>query len=55
MDYGDSSKVAPFFYYHFFTFEERYSTTAVGCNPKFGDSRVYTMDFDDGTLKYLET
>lgn len=55
VDYADTSKVAPFFYYDFFTFGERYSTTAVGCNPKFGDSRSYTMDFDDGTLKYLET
>ena len=53
--YGDSSKIAPFFYYHFFTFDERYSHTAAGCNPSFQDSQTYSMQFDDGTMKYLET
>ena len=48
-------QIAPFFYYQFFTFDERYSHTAAGPNPTFQDARSYTMVFDDGTLKYLET
>jgi len=53
--YGDAFKIAPFFYYHFFTFDERYSQTAAGNNPTFQDSQTYSMQFDDGTMKYLES
>jgi len=48
-------QIAPFFYYQFFTFDESYSHTATGTNPTFQDARSYTMVFDDGTMKYLET
>jgi len=41
--YGDASKIAPFFYYQFFTFDERYSQTSAGPNPNFSDSQTYTV------------
>ena len=47
--------MAPFFFYQFYTFDERYSHTAEGRNPRFGDTRSYTMDFDEGALKYFQT
>lgn len=52
--YGNVAQIAPFFYYQFFTFEEKYSHAATGCNPSFQDTQAYTMTFDDGTLRYLE-
>ena len=52
--YGTAAKIAPFFYYQFFTFEEKFSRTGAGPNPTFQDTEAYTMRFDDGTMKYLE-
>ena len=54
VSYG-GSQIAPFFYYHFFTFDEYYSYTAAGSDPTFKDSQTYQMQFDDGSLRYLET
>jgi len=31
--YGEVSNISPFFYYQFYDFDERYSSTAVGKNP----------------------
>ena len=53
--HGDVSQIAPFFYYQFYTFDERYSHTGAGPNPLFNDARSYTLAWDDGTVKYLET
>jgi uncharacterized protein YkuJ len=36
--YSELTKIAPFFYYHFYTFDERYSETHTGENPMFNDS-----------------
>lgn len=36
--YGELSKIAPFFYYQFYTFNETYSSTLKGENPSFSDS-----------------
>jgi hypothetical protein len=47
--------MAPFFHYQFFTFPERLSHTVAGPDPVFDDSAPYTMEFDDGALKYLES
>jgi hypothetical protein len=35
--YGEIAKIAPFFYYQFYTFDERYSSTAHGPEPQFDD------------------
>ena len=34
----DASNVAPFFFYQFYTFDERYSSNAKGVNPNFNDT-----------------
>lgn len=47
--------MAPFFHYQFFTFPERLSHTSAGPDPVFQDSAPFTMDFDDGAMKYLES
>ena len=52
---GSAAQMAPFFHYQFFTFPERLSHTAAGPAPVFQDSAPYTMDFDDGAMKYLES
>ena len=49
------TKMAPFFFYQFYTFDERYSHTAEGRHPKFNDNRSYTLDFDAGAQRYFET
>lgn len=36
--YSGISKIAPFFYYQFYTFDERYSSTSTGDNPIFEDA-----------------
>lgn len=36
--YSGVAKIAPFFYYQFYTFDERYSSTSTGENPIFEDS-----------------
>ena len=52
---GSAAQMAPFFHYQFFTFPERLSHTSAGPDPVFQDSAPYTMDFDDGAMKYLES
>jgi len=49
------SSIAPFFYYQFYTFDERYSHTAAGRNPKFNDTVSHNVIFDEGALKYFQT
>lgn len=36
--YSGLTKIAPFFYYQFYNFDERYSTTSTGENPIFEDT-----------------
>lgn len=53
--YSQVSDVAPFFYYQFFTFDERYSTNAFGTNPRFDDSYSYEVTFDAKATQYFES
>lgn len=55
MKYAELSDVAPFFYYQFFTFDERYSTNDTGVNPKFNDTYSYEVTFDSRAVDYFET
>ena len=55
MPFGDSTKIAPFFSYQFYTFDARESNIAAGANPHFADTQTYSMLFDDGAMTYLET
>ncbi len=36
--HSDITKIAPFFYYQFYTFDEKYSKTSVGSEPAFDDT-----------------
>lgn len=52
--YSEVSDVAPFFYYQFFTFDERYSSNSAGVNPRFDDSYSYEVTFDARAIAYFE-
>ena len=54
MRYSDVSNVAPFFFYHFYTFDERCSSTAAGINPKFNDTYSYEVFVDAKAIQYFE-
>ncbi len=51
--YSGLSSIAPFFYYQFYTFDERYSATAASENPIFEDSQNYEVSFDAKLINYL--
>ena len=55
MKYAEISDVAPFFYYQFFTFDERYSTNGQGVNPRFDDTYSYEVTFDSRAVEYFES
>jgi hypothetical protein len=52
--YSDLTDIAPFFYYQFFTFDERYSGNGAGTNPKFNDTFSYEVFFDSKATSYFE-
>jgi hypothetical protein len=52
--YSDVSDVAPFFYYQFFTFDERYSANAAGVNPRFDDVQSFPVTMDARASSYFE-
>ena len=54
LKYSEVSDVAPFFYYQFFTFDERYSGNGIGTNPKFNDTFSYEVTFDSRAIDYFE-
>lgn len=51
--HSEISKIAPFFNYQFYTFEEKNSLTSRGQNPDFHDSQVYSLTMNDETINYL--
>jgi hypothetical protein len=51
--YADITDIAPFFYYQFFTFDERYSGNGAGVNPKFNDTFSYEVFFDSKATDYF--
>ena len=54
MKYAAVADVAPFFFYQFYTFEDRYSHNAAGVNPTFNDPCSYEVLFDAKALGYFE-
>ena len=52
--YASYAKIQPFFYYQFYTYEERYSSSAQGTNPVFNDTFSYDLTFDSKVISYLE-
>lgn len=51
----DSTEIAPFYSYRFYTFEETNSHLGAGPNPVFNDPRPYNVTFDNALMDYLET
>ena len=51
--YASVSDICPFFFYQFYTFEDRYSHNAVGVNPKFNDTFSYEVEFDAKANNYF--
>lgn len=54
LPYADVREVTPFFFYQFFTFDDRYSKNGVGINPKFNDTFSYEVTFDARSTAYFE-
>ena len=54
MRYSDVSNVSPFFFYQFYTFDDRYSTNSVGTNPTFNDTFSYDVMVDAKAIQYFE-
>ena len=45
----------PFFFYQFYTFEDRYSHTSAGVNPRFNDTFSYEVLVDSKAINYFES
>ena len=54
MPYGNTAQILPFFYYQFYTFEDRYSRNGAGLNPVFNDSQHYEVTFDNSAISYFQ-
>lgn len=54
MRYANVSNVSPFFFYQFYTFDDRYSSNSVGTNPTFNDTYSYEMLVDAKAINYFE-
>lgn len=52
--YSNVTDVAPFFYYQFYTYEERYSKNSTGVNPIFNDRHSYEVTCDARAQDYFE-
>ena len=50
---SDVTKIAPYFTYQFYTYDEKYSMTTRGPNPAYHDSQSYALTLDDQTINYL--
>ena len=54
LSYAGVRDVAPFFFYQFYTFDDRYSKNSAGINPKFNDTFSYEVVFDSKAHSYFE-
>lgn len=54
MRYANVSNVSPFFFYQFYTFDDRYSSNSVGTNPQFNDTYSYETLVDAKAIQYFE-
>lgn len=54
MKYSGITTIAPFFYYQFFNFDERYSATGAGDNPIFEDTQNFEIKMDARLISYLQ-
>lgn len=54
VSYSGIREVKPFFFYQFYTFDDRYSKNGFGLNPKFDDKFSYEMQFDARAHSYCE-
>ena len=52
--YADVSNISPFFFYQFYTFDDRYSANTVGVNPQFNDTYSYEMLVDSKAIDFFE-
>ena len=53
--YSDTVTMSPFFFYQFYTFDDRYSQTSSGANPEFNDTYSYEVLVDSKAIGYFET
>lgn len=52
--YSGLTPLAPFFFYQFYNFDERYSHTAAGDAPVFEDTQNYEVMFDAKLINYMQ-
>ena len=53
--YSEIVQMQPFFFYQFYTFEDRYSCTSAGVNPRFNDTFSYEVLVDNKAINYFES
>lgn len=53
LPYQDVANVAPFFFYQFYTFEDRYSNNGSTVHPRFNDVNSYEVVFDSKAIDYF--
>lgn len=51
---GKMAQVAPFYYYQFHTFDEKYSEASTGSSPVFGSRDSYPVTLDEPMRRYLK-
>ena len=54
LNYANVTQVSPFFFYQFYTFDDRYSSNADGKNPQFNDTYSYETLVDAKAIQYFE-
>jgi hypothetical protein len=52
--YSDTVNMSPFFFYQFYTFDDRYSANSVGASPNFNDTYSYEVLVDSKAIQYFE-
>lgn len=46
--------MSPFFFYQFYTFDDRYSSNSIGTSPKFNDTFSYEVLVDAKAIQYFQ-
>lgn len=51
--YSNTVDMSPFFFYQFYTFDDRYSCNSIGTSPKFNDTFSYEVLVDAKAIQYF--
>ena len=54
LPHANVTSIQTFVFYQFYTFEDHYSDNKDGVNPRYGDTRRYTVTFDSKARSYFD-